>query len=199
MGTFSTWNSLPAPSVELDSPAAIKGDVGRHFYAPHPPRHNIARPPSMQYSIRRPVEYELRLDKTRQKCEINYVRHSTLDAVASRSVPCLYLYKNKFCKGGDASSEKFTLSVEAHIIISLAEISNIMPASGKSNMATSDELLPLLTSIGLSEQKAKETLKNAALTETLKECIQEVKLWLQFLVHRLSSYDGKLARGVHVC
>ena len=34
--TISTWNSLPAQSVELDSPAAFKADIKRHFYAPTP-------------------------------------------------------------------------------------------------------------------------------------------------------------------
>ena len=30
------WNSLPARSVELDSPAAFKADIERYFYAPTP-------------------------------------------------------------------------------------------------------------------------------------------------------------------
>ena len=32
--TLSTWNSLPAQLVELDSPAAFKADIELHFYAP---------------------------------------------------------------------------------------------------------------------------------------------------------------------
>ena len=34
--TISTWNSLPARSVELDSPAAFKADIERHLYTPTP-------------------------------------------------------------------------------------------------------------------------------------------------------------------
>ncbi|XP_014773405.1 glutamine--tRNA ligase [Octopus bimaculoides] len=43
-----------------------------------------------------------------------------------------------------------------------------------SDMA-STELLSLFTSIGLSEQKAKETCKNAALSNTLRQCIENVQ------------------------
>ena len=38
------------------------------------------------------------------------------------------------------------------------------------------ELMQTFTSIGLSEQKAKETLKNQAVTENLKSVIDEVSL-----------------------
>lgn len=37
------------------------------------------------------------------------------------------------------------------------------------------EVLTLFTSIGLSEQKAKETLKNEALSSALKEAISQVR------------------------
>jgi len=37
-------------------------------------------------------------------------------------------------------------------------------------------LINLFTRLGLTEQKAKETLKNEALSQTLKEIVAEVKL-----------------------
>ena len=43
------------------------------------------------------------------------------------------------------------------------------------NMATSaEELTKLFTGIGLSDQKAKETIKNESLASSLKQVIEEV-------------------------
>lgn len=48
-----------------------------------------------------------------------------------------------------------------------------LAATGK--MAT--DLIPLFTSIGLSESKAKETLKNATVSENLRQVIEEVSIY----------------------
>ena len=43
-------------------------------------------------------------------------------------------------------------------------------------MSSSTDLVNLFTSIGLSDQKAKETIKNQALANSLKEVINEVSV-----------------------
>ena len=50
-----------------------------------------------------------------------------------------------------------------------------------------DELLPLFTSIGLSEQKAKETIKNDKISKNLQAIIIEVSL-----IDKLNKFDKVL-------
>ena len=59
------------------------------------------------------------------------------------------------------------------VLLHLRCVSHVLVAVRHSaNMA--NELLQLFTSIGLSEQKAKETLKNQNVSENLKQVINEV-------------------------
>jgi len=51
-----------------------------------------------------------------------------------------------------------------------------------------NDVIPLFMEIGLTEQRAKETAKNEALSQTLKEVILQV--WLLMLISNNQTKDG---------
>ena len=57
-------------------------------------------------------------------------------------------------------------------------------------MSTNDELVTLFTSIGLTQSKANDTIKNTVLSESLKSAIEEVSLSLKLLNYNLLGYEN---------